>query len=68
MPGPDSLNSQIWRKIHEISPEILHSMINLSFKYGLVPNICKESNIKIIPKPDKNNYTNYKSYRPLWLM
>lgn len=64
-PGPDKLNINIWKNIHKINADILTTIMMKCLKIGLFPTSWKTSELKIIQKPNKNDYTDPKSYRPL---
>ncbi|CAK1593607.1 unnamed protein product [Parnassius mnemosyne] len=67
-PGGDSLTSDICQAAYENDPEIALSLINQCLKLGYFPTKWKIATIKIIPKPNKEDYSIPKSYRPIGLL
>ncbi|CAK1579579.1 unnamed protein product [Parnassius mnemosyne] len=67
-PGEDSLTADICYKAYAALPQILLAIYNKCLALGHFPKIWKSAIIKVIPKPNKENYTLPKSYRPIGLL
>ncbi|CAK1595281.1 unnamed protein product [Parnassius mnemosyne] len=67
-PGEDGLTSDICQAAFESNPEILQSIYNKCLTLGYFPEIWKTATIKVIPKPNKEDYSLAKSYRPIGLL
>ncbi|CAK1583171.1 unnamed protein product [Parnassius mnemosyne] len=67
-PGDDGLTSDICQTAFASSPEILIALLNQCLNIGYFPAQWKTATIKVIPKPNKEDYTLPKSYRPIGLL
>ncbi|CAK1584821.1 unnamed protein product [Parnassius mnemosyne] len=67
-PGADGLTSDICQAAFESNPEVLQSIYNKCLIIGHFPKLWKNATIKIIPKPNKEDYTQPKAYRPIGLL
>ncbi|CAK1596680.1 unnamed protein product [Parnassius mnemosyne] len=67
-PGEDGLTADICEKSYIAAPKVLIAIYNKCLSLGYFPQTWKGAVIKIIPKPNKENYTLPKSYRPIGLL
>jgi hypothetical protein len=67
-PGIDGLTGDIIRNLHKIDEKFLTNIYNKCLDFQYFPKYWKKSIIKIIPKPDKQDYRRTDSYRPISLI
>jgi hypothetical protein len=67
-PGEDGITADVVRKIHERNPTFLTILYNKCLELNVFPKIWKSGVVKVIPKPDKKDYRNPNSYRPITLL
>lgn len=67
-PGLDGLSSIICERVKSINPDLLLSVYNKCLETHTFPDIWKNALIKFIPKPNKTNFNDPKSYRPIGLL
>nr|XP_037872912.1 uncharacterized protein LOC119629799 [Bombyx mori] len=67
-PGIDGLTSDICRQAISTNPRVFLSLANKCLELGYFPKIWKEAIVVVLRKPDKENYTEAKSYRPIGLL
>ena len=63
-PGEDNIRYEDIRKTTTKFKELLCNLHSICLNVGVTPTKWKQSNIKLIPKPNKNR-KNAKNYRPL---
>ena len=56
-----------WLKIHSLHEPLLN-VFNECLEFEYFPDCWKGAVVKMIPKPDKNDYSDPKSYRPIGLL
>jgi hypothetical protein len=67
-PGIDGFTADIIKNLHSIDNTFMTNIYNKSLSIGLFPNIWKISCVKVLKKPNKQDYTTAKSYRPISLL
>ncbi|CAH2225556.1 jg21328 [Pararge aegeria aegeria] len=67
-PGEDGLTADICQKAFRGAPEILLALYNKCFFRGFFPKIWKNAALKVIPKPNRDDYAVPKAYRPIGLL
>lgn len=67
-PGPDNLTSDICYQFTILHPEIMTNIFNRCLELGYFPKSWKIAYAKIIPKPNKSDYTSLAAYRPIGLI
>jgi hypothetical protein len=67
-PGADGLTADIIHKTHNCDQHFLTNLYNKCLQMSYFPLQWKKSIIKIIPKPNKNDYTDPNAYRPISLL
>lgn len=67
-PGYEGLTSDICEQIRLASPAVLARAYNHCLETGNFPKVWKKAVIKIIPKPNKSDYRQPSSYRPIGLL
>lgn len=67
-PGKDGLTADICEQAIKTDPDIFLSFANKCLELGFFPTSWKEATIIILRKPNKENYTSPKSYRPIGLL
>ncbi|CAF4939215.1 unnamed protein product [Pieris macdunnoughi] len=67
-PGNDHLTSDICQVFAQTYPVLITNIYNQCLHKTYFPLKWKEAIIKIIPKPNKNNYTELTSFRPIGLI
>ncbi|CAK1589382.1 unnamed protein product [Parnassius mnemosyne] len=67
-PGEDGLTSDICQAAYNSNPELLELLYNKCLQLGYFPKTWKKATIKVIPKPNKEDYTHPKAYRPIGLL
>ncbi|CAK1577839.1 unnamed protein product [Parnassius mnemosyne] len=67
-PGADGLTSDICQVAFETNPEVLQALYNKCLMLGYFPKTWKKATIKVIPKPNREDYSQPKSYRPIGLL
>ncbi|CAK1585042.1 unnamed protein product [Parnassius mnemosyne] len=67
-PGGDGLTSDICYKSYLAEPETLLKIFNKCLSLGYFPQEWKNAVIRVIPKPNKEDYTIAKAYRPIGLL
>ena len=65
-PGPNSISIYILKVCKEFISNGLEKILNLSFKTGIFPNLCKVA--KVIPIFKKEDPLSCKNYRPISLL
>ncbi|CAF4890701.1 unnamed protein product [Pieris macdunnoughi] len=64
-PGNDHLTSDICQVFTRNYPELTTNLMNHCLQIAHFPTPWKEAVVKIIPKPNKQDYTNLNSFRPI---
>ncbi|KAG6465903.1 hypothetical protein O3G_MSEX015484 [Manduca sexta] len=67
-PGTDHLTSDICLTFAQTFPTIITGIMNRCLELEYFPNTWKTAFIKIIPKPNKTDYTDMASFRPIGLI
>ncbi|XP_072937471.1 uncharacterized protein [Epargyreus clarus] len=67
-PGPDHLTADICSKFTETFPEIIPQLMNRCLNLAYFPTPWKKAFVKTLPKPNKSNYNDISSYRPIGLL
>ena len=67
-PGRDHLTADICCKVFETIPQHFVELFNACLRIGCFPTIWKIARVKVIPKPNKMNYNDVGSYRPIGLL
>lgn len=67
-PGPDHLTADICLHFTKNFPTIITNLYNRCLELEYFPRYWKEACAKIIPKPNKNKYTETSSFRPIGLI
>jgi hypothetical protein len=67
-PGIDGFTADIIKNLHSIDNTFMTDIYNKFLSIGLFPNIWKISCVKVLKKPNKQDYTTAKSYRPISLL
>jgi hypothetical protein len=67
-PGHDNLTADIVLKFAKNNETIITGIYNKCLHLGLFPTAWKLANVKILPKPGKENYEQLESYRPIGLL
>ncbi|CAG4934331.1 unnamed protein product [Parnassius apollo] len=67
-PGTDHLTADICLLFANSFPHLITSVMNQCLRLGYFPEIWKQAFIKIIPKPNKEIYTDVSSFRPIGLI
>ena len=67
-PGADGFTADIIQIVHNERPNFLLDIYNRCLELNYFPRIWKNSVIKIIPKPNKSDYRDANSYRPISLL
>ena len=66
-PGPDNISNNMLRFLPTILTETITVIFNKCLKLGYFPDTWKTAVVRIIPKPNKQDYSHHKSYRPISL-
>ncbi|XP_052741129.1 putative 115 kDa protein in type-1 retrotransposable element R1DM [Bicyclus anynana] len=67
-PGADGLTSDICNRAYKTNPRILIGIYNKCLELAYFPKSWKVATIKILPKPQKPDYSIPKAYRPIGLL
>jgi len=67
-PGPDQVPYRVWKEIHSINQSIIPELVNDRLEWGFYPPILKISTGVILPKPNKQDYTDCTSFKVNALM
>lgn len=68
LPGWDLIRAIVLQNLTFANRDIIKSLFNQCVKYSLFPHVWQFGIGQISPKPDKNDETNYKSYRCITLL
>ena len=66
--GPDRLPYRVWKGIHSVNQNIIPGLVEEMLTWGIHPPMLKEATGVILPKPNKDNYTDCASFRVIALM
>jgi hypothetical protein len=66
-PGPSGIDYRTIKWIQEANPKILHYLYANCIRIGHYPSNLKHSTTVVAPKPNKEDYTVPKAYRPIQL-
>lgn len=66
-PGPDGITNNMIKHIPSNFLVHLHSIYSMCLSHGIFPSCWKISAIKVLPKPNKLDYNDPASYRPIAL-
>src|SRR5207302_5654235 len=67
-PGPDQIPYGVWKRGHNINPDILISLLNPLILYGFHPLSLKKANGVVLSKPDKPDCSSPPSLRIIVLL
>lgn len=67
-PGEDNIPSEILKATLEIIMPHIHRLFNLCYENSYCPSHFKKSITVVLRKPQKENYTKAKAYRPVALL
>ncbi|CAH2054267.1 unnamed protein product, partial [Iphiclides podalirius] len=67
-PGPDHLTADICLQFAKASPNIITQVLNRCLALEYFPKSWKIAQAKIIPKPNKSNYTDLSKFRTIGLI
>ena len=67
-PGVDNLTSDICHAVIEEYPEMMTNLFNHAMALSYFPMPWKKACVKILPKPNKDDYSELASYRPIGLL
>jgi hypothetical protein len=67
-PGHDGMNATVCRQAIVANIKLATALYNACLRLGCFPSTWKDAVICCIPKPEKNDYTNIKSWRPIGLL
>jgi hypothetical protein len=67
-PGADGFTAAIIQKCHQIMPQYLTNLYNKCLYINYFPKIWKKSIVKVLPKPEKPDYSDPNAYRPISLL
>lgn len=66
--GQDGLTADICMKAFLARPNLLQAIYNKCLDLTYFPTIWKAASIKVIPKPQREDYAVPKAYRPIGLL
>lgn len=67
-PGEDGFTAEIIKRLHSINRNFLTNLYNKCLELSIFPNIWKTSIVKVLQKPNKPDYRDPNSYRPISLL
>ncbi|XP_072948356.1 uncharacterized protein [Epargyreus clarus] len=67
-PGPDHLTADICSTFMDAFPEVITQIMNRCLHLSHFPTSWKKAFIKTVPKPNKIDYNDISSYRPIGLL
>lgn len=67
-PGEDGFTAEIIKRLHLINRNFLTNLYNKCLELSTFPNIWKISIVKVLQKPNKPDYRDPNSYRPISLL
>ena len=67
-PGPDQVPYGVWKGIHRTEPEVIPTLLNDLFRWSMHPPALKDALGILLPKPAKEDYDAFSSYRVIALM
>lgn len=68
IPGADNITNRVLQQTMSVTLPVLHKLFNACLRIGYCPKHFKESITVALRKPDKKDYTQPKSYRPIALL
>jgi hypothetical protein len=67
-PGEDGITADIIKKLHSINNSVLTKLYNKCLQLMIFPQCWRSAVIKVIRKPNKEDYRQTSSYRPISLI
>ena len=67
-PGADFITVNIWKAVIKLFPDLFVNLLNKCLHLGHFPTPWKTVEIKVLKKPNKNDLSDLKSYRPIGLL
>jgi hypothetical protein len=67
-PGPDGITNNILHKVLDLILPSLHRLFNASWEIGYFPQHFRQSITVVLRKPEKEDYSQPKAYRPIALL
>lgn len=67
-PGADGFTADICSRAIHCEPELFLALYNKCLSYGHFPTVWKKATVIILKKPNREDYTIPKSYRPIGLL
>ncbi|KJZ72791.1 hypothetical protein HIM_07735 [Hirsutella minnesotensis 3608] len=67
-PGGDELPTAVWRQLWPVAKDRIFALFDASLRDGVVPRQWKNAKIVPLKKPDKDDYTVAKAWRPISLL
>ena len=67
-PGPDGIRPIVLKKLGSNAIKRLTHIFKASYLIGYTPKSWRKSNVIFIPKPNKDDYSDPRSFRPISLM